>query len=330
MKKRVPNGFTIIELLVATGVTVIIVGLMITMVNNLLSAYNRSSGTLSAQVQASLFLDQMALELESMVVRDSDDYMFTVEQVGLLDEAVRTTPVGIDIPDEVEDRDFPPIEDYRFGEGGLWLKFFTTAPSMTLDQESAGVRAVGYRIDFNPVVPNSPSRNYMLYRTQIPPQVTFDWGYDLIDPFYRNSDTYTYTPDPTDDDDDPDPVTRPNGFRSPDPPLAFLPSEILADNVVDFGVRLFVHDDGVRYISFPLTAGQQYAASSDPDTDDYPKVVEVMVRVLTPEGERILENLREDRITPPDGTTRADYWWEIVREHSEVFSRVVQIPSKPI
>jgi hypothetical protein len=48
-----------------------------------------------------------------------------------------------------------------------------------------------------------------------------------------------------------------------------------------------------------------------------------MLRILTPEGERLLEALREGNLT---GRT----WWEIVEQNSEVFSRVINIPSRPL
>lgn len=321
MKKRNSQGFTLVELLVASGVTAIIVALMVTMVSNLLSAYNRSSGRLSAQSQSGLVLEQLSAELQSMVMRNNGDVMFQVSQVGQLDGAGKTQPTGIVAPPgELTDPwEELPIENYGFGPGGLWLKFFTTAPSLTDDSES-GVRAMGYRIDYNPVAPNSSVSNYMLYRTEIPSQVTFDWGYDLTDAFYTDSTSYTYTY--TNRDGDEETVTLPNGLKN-DPVLEDLPQQIIADNVIDFGVRLFTQEGNQnREIEFPKSDNQQYAASGDGTLDPYPRSVEVMVRILTPEGRRLIEAIDE-------GNLDLD-WWETAVQNSIVFSRVINIPSRPI
>ncbi len=322
MKKQHTKGFTLVELLVASGVTAIIVGLMITMVNNLLTAYNRSSGSLAAQSQAGLVMEQLSAELESMVLRNSDDFMFVVEQVGQLPDAGKDSPDEIEVhsPDKIEipgadSTVLPPIEDYRFGQGGLWLKFFTSAPTLTGDSAS-GVRAIGYRIDYNPVVPGSSVSSYMLYRTQIPAQVTFDWGYDLTSAAY-NQARYTFR------NDDGDPVTEFNGLQRPNPALEELPQQIIADNVIDFGVRLYtVDENGQRELKFPTSADQNYAASGSSDTDAYPQVVEVMIRILTPEGRRLIEAIDDDNLDLD--------WWEVAEQNSQVFSKVIKIPSQAL
>ncbi|MGE9289860.1 MAG: PulJ/GspJ family protein [Puniceicoccales bacterium] len=322
MKKRATQGFTLIELLVASGVTAIIVGLMITMVSNLLTAYNRSSGALSAQSQAGLVLDQLTSELESIVLRNSDDVMFKVDQVGTLAGSGKSSPAGIELASGAfgDDWEDLPIENYRFGEGGLWLKFFTSAPSLT-DDPTPGVRAMGYRIDFNPVAQGSSESSFMLYRTQIPAEVTFDWGYDLDD-IYPSADTYSYSYE----DSDGVAVTvtgEENGLKDPNPALSELSQQIIADNVVDFGVRLFtLNDQRQRELVFPLDANDSYSASSDSTTDSYPEVVEVMVRILTPEGRRLIDAMR-------DNLLQGQNWWDVVDRNSEVYSRVIKIPSRP-
>lgn len=337
MKKHTPRGFTLIELLVATGVTVIIVSLMVTMVSNLLSAYNRSSGALSAQNQASLVLDQMAIEIESLVLRNSEDVMLAAEvrtsaqtePPSAMDwsesekpeaDSLRINTVSdpFEYDDDINGNGVPPIETQRFGQGGVWLRYLTAGPSLNPDPDepTGGVRAVGYSIGFEGVTNAATApRQYMLYRAEIPAEATFQAGYDL-DP-----DTGNYTTSQVGDEGEANTLIQPTE------------SEIIASNVVDFGVRFYRISEaaatkGQRELVYPLgdsTAELEYLGASI-DGEEYPDVVEVMIRVLTPEGERLLAALRNPNVNLGSEVT----WWSIVEQHSQVYSRVINIPSSPL
>ncbi|MEM0965112.1 MAG: type II secretion system protein [Verrucomicrobiota bacterium] len=308
MKRKKVQGFTLIELLVATGVTAIIVGLMITMVSNLLTAYNRSSGALSAQSQARFVLDQIATEVESMVLRSSTDvmlgatirgnpsgYQWTRSDKPSGGDSLSIPPVGVG--DRFNELD--PIEDLRFNQGGVFLTFFSAAPTLANDVDT-GVRAIGYRMEFDSVTNlGTEPYQYLLYRVEIPARDTFDLGYDLYD-----SGSFVGPPD----------------LLSPDE------NDIIASNVVDFGVRFYeISDDtltrGQRGLLFPLNQGEDEYFAAGSGAQAYPNVIEVMIRILTPEGVRLLRALRDDNLT---GTE----WWGIVVENSEVYSRVINIPSE--
>tara|TARA_R100000027_G_scaffold29244_1_gene21268 strand:- start:2556 stop:3485 length:930 start_codon:yes stop_codon:yes gene_type:complete len=309
MKKQANQGFTLIELLVASGVTAIIVGLMITMVSNLLTAYNRSSGALSAQSQAGFVLDQMATELESLVVRNTGDVMFAAtinSDLGGFDWADSAKPDGASLaiptvaPADVAEP-LEPIEQYRFGKEGSWVRFITSAPSLTADSDS-GVRAVGYRIGFDGVTnADDAPKQYMLFRSEVLARETFDAGYNL---------------DPTTGDYVDDEKLESHLKDTPE-------DDIIAGNVIDFGVRLFgVNSDKERELLFPLgTTPTEYLASGN-GVEEYPRSVEVFIRILTPEGERLLSAVRAGNFTGD--------WWEIAIQNSAVFSRVINIPSRPI
>jgi len=314
MNKRATKGFTLIELLVASGVTAIIVGLMITMVSNLLTAYNRSSGALSAQSQAGFVLDQMASEIESMVLRNSDEVMLaaTIRDGTILGTGSSQKPDGDSleiqsVPAPAAPGDTPvdqgvilPIEQQRFGIGGVWLRFFSSAPSLSNDPNS-GVRAIGYQIRFNPVTSaSSAPEQYMLYRSEVPAQETFDTGYELN----PSGGDYGY-----------------GGTLLTNPGEA----QIIAGNVVDFGIRLFgTNSYRERELLFPLDSADLEYLASGTGSERYPRAIEVMIRIVTPEGVRLLDAKREQGALPD--TT----WWEIVEQNSEVFSRVINIPSRPL
>lgn len=316
MKQKGSKGFTLVELLVATAVTAIIVGLMISMVSNLLTAYNRSSGALSAQSQSSLVFDQLASELESMVVRNSDEVMFAAtigsgmpggyswndSQKPAADSLLIPDAPAVPADPAAPAPELDPIEELRFGVGGVWLRMITSAPTLAGDPNS-GVRAVGYRLELAGVTsaPGAPVQ-YMLYRTEISAQDTFDNGYEL-DP---DSGDYNY-----------------GGTLLENPGSG----QIIAGNVVDFGVRLYTfNEDGRRDLVYPRGDGAadlEYLPSGS-GGDPYPQAAEIMIRTLTPEGVRLIDAKRANPSAVPQS------WWEIVIQNSEVFSRVINIPSRPL
>lgn len=314
MKKQSPQGFTLIELLVAVGVTALIAALMITMVSNLLTVYNRSSGSLSTQGQAALVLDTLAEELESIVLRRNEDRMLRVELATTLQGSPSSKPnrIGVGLgdspaaflidpvppPPSLEGR-FQPLEEYSFGAGGTDLIFFTSAPPFDPVADGLGVRAVRYRLANLPVHSGGGApTQYVLLRTEMSAQETFDEGYDLTSGGHLG----------------------PLGVSDQ--------NDILAGDVIDFGVRLFrLGDNGVRQrVLFPAAGGATasgdpffYGSASNRD-QQYPDVAEIFLRMLTPEGAR---QVQEPGIT-------GDRFWEIVRQNSQVFTRTVRIPSRPL
>ena len=74
--RRGKRAFTIIELLVALTITAAISTMMVTIVVNVLGAWNRSSATLNTGNQARFILDQIALDLQGAVVSRSTDVTF--------------------------------------------------------------------------------------------------------------------------------------------------------------------------------------------------------------------------------------------------------------
>ena len=123
----------------------------------------------------------------------------------------------------------------------------------------------------------------------------------------------------------------------------------LADNVVDFGVRCYVRDSaqptGLRLIfpaaestgspgalSAPALRAQRPANTVPssigyPNSILYPEVVDIMLRVLTDEGSRLIAAFEQadSRISPPDNTGASQFWWQLVTANSHVFTRRVII-----
>jgi type II secretory pathway pseudopilin PulG len=357
------KAFTIIELLVAVGVTALMVSLMLTIVVNVLGGWNRSSGSLTSGNQARLVLDQIGRDLQSAIMkRDNNGWLVAGIQQdqntangsrggsGVPDaQWVANKPSGTDTdttsllasyivpPGGLSGTTVPSIDDYRFGQGGVWLRFFTTSPDSNngdLHRISAP-RAVAYQIVRLPVVQNSTEYRYQLFRSEVRPghanatlaaRSTFAVGYNLMDP----ANLYN-VPNDTDNfgvliSSGVDQGGEPGSIRRPDR------NQLIANNIIDFGVRFWVRNatTGVLEIAFPRTvADLSFAATSDTaaavTSRGFPEVAEVFVRVLTDEGVTQIANL-ESGLTPDS----SGKWWEIALANSRVYSRRVEIKANSL
>jgi hypothetical protein len=64
----------------------------------------------------------------------------------------------------------------------------------------------------------------------------------------------------------------------------------------------------------------------------YPDYVEVMVRILTEEGARVIASYENGDVLAPEATTQADrdaYWWTLAEQHSVVFIDTISLPARP-
>jgi|GEM_PF-260120 hypothetical protein len=378
------RAFTIIELLVAIGVTVVLVALMLNISVNVLNGWNRSSGKLRNENQARLVLDYLSQDLQGAILKyDTNTWLAATiqrDQSGTGDAGISGTvftanwpasgvkpgasngsfeinPGGAATPGE------RLLKNYRFGQAGVWLRFFTVPPdnSDPTDLASASApRAVAYQMA-RVRVKGSDQHMYALFRSEVRPGgtgsgSTFSVGYDLFmsegtspSPGYNAGNAGK---------------GNPGTVRQPHP------DHIIGTDVIDFGVRLYGRENGAEVEIFPVrrdAAGNvlgglaqvaggpplTYAASlrdpsNAPDVagigdaldilygDDptvsghtpiYPTAAELLVRILTPEGARQIAALEAGQIIPPDDLSVNEYWWRIAEEHSDVFTRRVEIRS---
>jgi type II secretory pathway pseudopilin PulG len=70
--KRSQKGFTLIELMVAMGIAIIIMGMLVGITNVAMGAWQRSRAEVRASRQAKSMLDVMAKDLESLVIRSGN------------------------------------------------------------------------------------------------------------------------------------------------------------------------------------------------------------------------------------------------------------------
>lgn len=365
------RGFTLLELLVAATIVVFLAGFIAAIVRNVGTVWSRAGTRLGTDAQARIVLDQLQLDLQSALYRDDGNVWLAADVLngarggaaGLWQAAPRNgKPVGGPSLDMTATRiELPPaergrLENARFGTAGVWLRFFThrRGANSQLGTASAPV-AVGYQIvrRFSSANPQNQNTGYLLHRVEVRPAAAgganarpgvLEAGYDITAAPYRTNTSTT------------------NSGLTGDPRTIQIVAanarnldSVLADNVIDFGIRAYVRDPaapgGLRLV-FPAAnaagqAGNSAAAQlrgrlppqTRPDGTTYnqvfPDVVDVMVRILTDDG--AAEIARIERIqTPPlavpqkyNGNAQL-WWWGVAQENSRVYTRRIVIHGEPL
>jgi len=382
------SGFTLIELMVAIGVTALLVTLMLSITVNVMGGWNRSSGSLAAGNQARMVLDMISKDLQAAIIKQDSNVWFAASiqqnQQGKGDSGVLGAdwkPVGKAKPSGTlfastvaQTADplaigevslvlpyasatasppvIPALDNYRFGQAGMWLRFFTSVADTNKDSKTAagtetyryqsGPRAVAYQIIRLPVVYDStPSKDteyrYQLFRSEVSSKYTFKTGYDLFAADYnRNTETSVSGTEGLKD--------RAGILRHPEV-ASHDRSFVIANNVIDFGIRVYTRkynptsQTNELVLTYPVVGSpatklgfaatipssakptplpEISPASAAVDFEyGVPAAVEVCVRILTDEGVLQIENLEKGIIT--------GNWWEIALKNSNVYSRRIEI-----
>ena len=349
VRSRFPSrqaGFTLVELLVASAITVVLAGLMIAILTQVSKTWARASGGLTATQQAEQALDLLARDLQSAVLRRDGRVWLAAtvqpDQSGAGDIggtlAKWTSSVrkpGAAAPGTPNSSlDLVPLsgrlEDCRFGMAGVWLRFVAQVPDSNGDSANTSApRAVAYQIVRRAVVDNpGAAQRYGLFRSEVRPysddspareRSTFVVGYDLFVPAYNSTAGGGSLGDA-------------GNIRRPRREL------LLANEVVDFGVRFFrpKPGSGQLVLLFPTSNDNRgFAGTTNTSavpvnptvpsgamTYGFPTVAEVFIRVLTEEGARQISALEQGQLVGPK-------WWEIARAHSVVCTRRVVLEAPP-
>lgn len=367
------KAFTLIELLVAITVTALMVGMMITILSNVLNSWNRSTATLTSGNQARALLDQISTDLQAAVLRrDGNAWLIATIQrdqttasgdtgAGTADvylarwnpaAPITYKPRGANSFDpaanridatkpslNVESENRGKLEYIRFGQAGVWLRFFST-PSDTNDTLAAASApvAISYQLTRTHIGGTGANRttpiSYILFRSAVSPQNTFTAGYDLLATAAYNTGNST--------DGSAGTVRGPNA------------NHVIANDVIDFGVRIYHRNAAGDLVQAfpasqatpaaplvePASAPFSYVATSagSPTYAGYggtaaktvggmPEVIDVMVRILTPEGVRQIRAYEENP-TLIGATASDEKWWEIAEANSKVYTRRIEIQAK--
>ncbi|RRK01506.1 prepilin-type N-terminal cleavage/methylation domain-containing protein [Opitutaceae bacterium TAV4] len=380
------RGFTIVELLVALGITAMLVTLMLTITISVLNAWNQSSGKLSTGNQARFVLDQLEKDFHGIILRkDGKTWLAaTIQQcvtgnygdiqigggspttkafasewkarddagnwttdipkpqhnASSYDSSFRINKVDID-----DTADYEKIENWRFGRAGVWLRFFTNGVDgnlpVAVSYQMSRIRMGGAGAGDSTKAP--AQYLYMLFRSEVSAHNTLTSGFDITASDYETGNAGTNTQG-----------HLPGNIRRP--PTDY----IIANNVVDFGIRFYGKNaDGYEEEIFPRDITQPtrpaladisanslaltfVAPSTAPltytgygsngrvfagnrnatDQTRDPVAIEVMLRILTPEGAKLLENFERGRIT--------GNWWDIVEKHSKVYTRRISLKTNAL
>lgn len=364
------KAFTLIELLVAAGITALLAGAMAIIVRNVSVVWTRAGNRLGTDAQARIVLDQLQLDLQGALFRDDGNVWMAADllnasnggSTGLWQIAARNPkPAGglsLDIPATRADlipTERGKLENARFGTAGVWLRFFTTSrgtnTASTPTTISAPV-AVGYQIirRFTATNPANLNTAYLLHRSEARPAAAanrpgvLESGYTITAAAYTTSTSGANNGSQT---GDPRSIQVPGSIRNLD--------SVIADNVIDFGVRCYVKDvaapGGLRLI-FPANANgaltnspqplrAQLPSNTPPASPEYnarflrPEVVDVMVRILTEEGAALIANIERNQtpaLTVPQkyNNNAQQWWWGVAQENSRVYTRRIVLNAKPL
>lgn len=355
--RRPAAGFTLIEILVALGITALLAGFIVALLTNISGFWSRTSGRISAEAQARYVLDQLTLDLQGALYRDDGNTWLAASipanqnntislwnNTGTTGNAVKPANGAgslqfIATGNLADNHDRSP----RFGVAGTWLRFFTVkrgsnpanpTAALTATSTSAPV-AVAYQIvrRATSATANNQDRRYLFHRSEVRPAAlsatqpgTLQSGFHITAAAYQPTSLSTQ-------------AAAPAEVRFP------TLNSVIAENVIDFGLRMYVHvpnaDAGaleLRQIFPSSNTDLAHEAKLPPRiangdgtyTDCFPEVVDVMVRVLTDEGARTLFKFETGVLTAPQGRTPQQFWWELAVAHSQVFTRRIVLNAKPL
>lgn len=327
-RARAKGGFTVAELLVAGGITVILSGILLTMIVNVLKVWNRTSGTLSAHNQGALVLDYLTEDLQQALYR-ADGGVWLAATIIPDRDSIRDSanwrfpnhpkpegdPGSLSLDEEMD------FGEQRYGMGGTWLRLFTASTKDSLPT------AVAYQIRRGTITGNPRSeQRYMFYRAEVRSNRgtsnsagAFEAGFNL-DPDldangYYHSDWIRFGGGSLMNN-----RSINNPYTVTSPPR----NSVLANDVIDFGVRFYLRGPGGSLeLVYPIDNDDlEYRAGAD--DEPFPHVADVFVRILTPRGAQLLQHYEN----APRETVHDDAWWEIAEENSHLFSRRIQLVVK--
>jgi type II secretory pathway pseudopilin PulG len=343
------RAFTLLELLVALGLTALVVGLTLAVSERMLAAWSRQSDLIGCRAVARAIFDQLTRDLQS--VRWGDDGRVWLaatildgsDNSGIWKTAPREKPRGSAAGSLRLGA--PELRDDRFGQAGTWLRFFASGRGAVDDASSASDEtalsmpvAVAYQIIRHRVEGggNVGESRYLLYRTEVRPAAwagrpgTMEAGFDFNPD--ESSSGYTRASPPNDGTQEGDPfaISRPDNLAG-----------VLAENVVDFGVRCYRRTEGGGLaVAFPVAGHDVFhfakagpsAASHDLSEEMFPAAIEVMMRVLTDEGVRRVAAMESasgpDIQRPARYRDDAEWWWAVVEANSRVFTCWITLPGR--
>ncbi len=256
------RAFTLIEVLVASSVMVILVGIVAYIAGSVMDSWNRSSGKLSANAEARLVLDVVARDLETAVLRNNGMQWLRIEgPAGLAADAPYDT------------------------SGSVVLKLFTPV----LDRQGDdGLCAVAYKLEYKSTYTGGPL-TYALYRRVVNSEDTLT---DYLSSGYE---------DPTDGATVQGSLGG-DGIGAADWSAATITNDVnyLAGNIVEFKVLIYDssqtqprNGDANNAVDDDYIFG---GTDSNAGTN-IPLYADIILTVMTDQGIQLLNNIAQNLVT---------------------------------
>lgn len=283
-------AFTVIELLVAVTIALVLSALLIAVTRSTLDLWRKVQDQSTANIQAKVAIDLISRDLKSVIFREAGEATVAIDIVNIgnlqnhnwsVENVGPSKPDIVNILDEVTNTSGRVIESSRFGRSGVWLRFLTTN---VRSGGNSGPAMVGYQINRRPTTGTVSATNPSAVR------------YTLFRQFQNVEETFTagYEADASDDD-----LDAPGN------------SDALCDNVVDFGVWCYRRaSNGSMTPVYPTDVADRSFRSVG---NQFPNIIDVMLRVMTESGAAQLEQMEEGLMTRPSVyLTDEDWWWGVV------------------
>ena len=291
-RHRRRRGFTLLEILTASAITVFMAVVILTLVAHILDTWNSASGKLSTQAEARLALDLLSRDLEGTVFGNDREVWLMAETERLQNTA-----------------------------DGLWLRFFSAAPDRPRQDEDnnpieGDITVVAYWLEYsNPINPGADNgRQFGLYRAVVDAERTFNDFLGHYDDALQRVDNGLNQPR--------------SYFLVPENADAHLDA-YLAGHVVAFEIKFYIRTgtnpdgsqiieplEGRAAIRFPLRSPDQSLLTPRPEYAD------ISMTILNDRGSAMLYQLLEQG-NESDNTEAQD----IIRRHGSVFTRRVYLMS---
>lgn len=296
------SAFTLIEVMVATVIMVILVGMVITITGRVLDVWTKSSGKLSANAEARIALELLTQDLETAVFRKNGQQWLRV-----------------DGPENT-------ANDSNYDSQTVSLKLFS--PSLNRDKVDQNgnpipgdVCAIAYRLEYQPSYTGGTDNVYALYRSIERADNTFN---NLLGSRSQGNAS---------------PQRDLAGLGFWDAANIVVPGNYLASNIVDFQVFIY-EEDQTDPTNPPVLQNADANFQLDSDyiyggetTDSNGNAVagstgrllyaDVVLKVVSDEGLEILS------LPTLAGTDFADAD-AVILEHGQTFTRRVYFPASPL
>jgi len=297
-RRLLKRGFTLIEIMVATTIMVILVGLVIQITSEVLSVWNRSSGRLSANAQARIAMELITQDLESAVFRKNGMQWLRAE-----DETING-PAGSTV-------------------ATVSLKLFS--PALDREEGPGELCGIAYKLEYaNPIdgslgAGTTDNRLFILYRLVVSPESTFE---DLLGEPNQlelpGSEAIAW------------------GTNPPNDIIGDEGGNYLVSNIVEFEIDFYVEEDEVSGDTLApspvIYGGTDSTIGSDAVNafqERYRKPLSyavIRLTVISDEGAQQLQNI--DRIQ--GAGSNQDKVEDIITTFGETFVRRIPFLSKPL